>query len=283
MKQYLRSAKYWTRLKLLKFAFYFERKFTNNVFLEFKCNICGNTVISPVSIISQSESRSCYFCGSTRRFRSIVGILSQELFGKIIPLPNIKKNCISGIGMSDSNIYAKPLSKIFSYINTFYHQEPRLDITLIEKEMLNSVDFVISTECFEHVPTPIGQSFDNLFKILKKDGVCIFSVPYKNEGLTEEYFPELFDYKIVNKKGKMVLLNINKQGESKSFENLRFHGGPGSVLVMRLFSKPSLIENIENVGFVDIKMHDYNIPEFGILYQKNDNAILSMRKPKKEF
>lgn len=60
----------------------------------------------------------------------------------------------------------------------------------------------------------------------------------------EEHFPELFEYKIVTKKGNKVLINKTRQGKEQIFENLRFHSGPGETLEMRVFSRSSLLENI---------------------------------------
>lgn len=277
IKSFLRRT--WNRKLWLRFQI--DRKLFNREFYRFRCNICGNVSSSPLSVVKDRELPSCYFCGSNRRFRSIVAVLSNELVGKIISLPDFKESKhIIGIGLSDSGIYSKALSRIFSYKNTYYHKEPRLDITSIRKEMLDKADFVISSDVFEHVSPPIDRAFDNLFKILKKGGVCIFSVPYKNEGITEEYFLEIFEYTIKRKKGKKVLINKTRQGNEQVFENLRFHGGPGAALEMREFSKSSLLYNIEKAGFINIKLHDNSIPEFGVLIEEvAPSLIISMHKP----
>ncbi len=256
------------------------RELSNNLFYRFRCNICGKVSISPLPEVKYREGASCYNCGSNSRYRSIIAALSEEIFGEIIPLPDFKKSkSIVGIGMSDSSIYAKLLSKKFSYQNTYYHKEPRLDIMSLSKAMYNQADFVISSEIFEHVPPPVDLAFDNLFKILKKGGVCIFSVPYNNQGVTQEHFPELFEYKIVTRNESKVLINKTREGVEQIFENLCFHGGPGTTLEMRKFSKPSLLDNIEKAGFTKIKLHDNSIPDYGILLDEDsDSLTISMRK-----
>lgn len=265
---------------ILRIRFFITRKLSSEKYLRFSCNICGKESVSPLSVIKHREAQSCYHCGSNRRFRTIIAALSNELLGEIIPLPDFKESKqIFGIGLSDSDIYANPLSRIFSYENMYYHKNPRLDITTISKYFHNTADFIIASDVFEHIPPPIDIAFVNLHKILKNGGVCVFSVPYKNQGTTEEHFGELFDYKIITKKGKKVLINKTLQGDVQNFEKLRFHGGPGATLEMRLFSKPSLIKNIKKAGFTNIKLYNYAIPEFGILLDKNTpSLVISMRK-----
>jgi SAM-dependent methyltransferase len=151
----------------------------------------------------------------------------------------------------------------------------------VEESMMDRADFVISTDVFEHVPPPVDRAFENLFKIVKDGGVCIFSVPYKNEGETREHFPDLHEYELVKRNGKRTLVNKTRHGDEQIFDDLRFHGGPGSTLELRLFSRQSLLANIEKAGFEDVRLHDESIPEFGVLVEPNaPSLIISMRKPK---
>ncbi len=257
------------------------RNLSDDEFFRFRCNICGHESVSPLAVVKGREDPSCYSCGSHRRYRTIAAVLSQEFFGEIVPVPDFRPSRdIVGIGLSDSDIYARPLSKVFSYVNTYYHKEPRLDIMSVDEEMCERADFVISSDVFEHVPPPVDGAFENLFEILKPGGVCLFSVPFKNEGVTEEHFPDLFEYEIVTRNGDRVLVNRTRQGDEQVFENLRFHGGPGATLEMRKFSRQSLLDHIEEAGFVDIKFHGTSIPEYGVLVDEDATSlIMSMRKP----
>ena len=196
-------------------------------------------------------------------------------------MPEFRENkSITGYGMSDSDIYALPLSRKLSYTNTFYHKEPRLDITALSREIYREADFVISSDVFEHVPPPIDAAFDNLFKLLGSDGVCIFSVPYTNQGLTKEHFPDLYEYRIVKKNGKQTLINTTRSGDTQQFDDLHFHKGGGATLEMRMFSKPSLIDHFKRAGFTAVKFHQESIPEHGILVVKESpHLIISVRKP----
>jgi SAM-dependent methyltransferase len=206
--------------------------------------------------------------------------LSQELYGEIIPLVEFRKNKnYVGIGLSDTEIYARPLSLIFSYVNTYYHKDPKLDITSVPSKFINSADFVIASDVFEHIPPPIEKAFCNLYNVVKNGGVVIFSVPYINHGTTIEHFPEIFDYHITTEGGKKLLINKTRDGKIQRYENLRFHGGAGATLEMRIFSKPSLIKHIESAGFTDITVYDMSTPEFGILANEEGSSfVMSMRK-----
>ena len=185
---------------------------------------------------------------------------------------------VHGIGMSDSTVYAKRLEKKFSYINTFFHKDPFLDINNPDIKYMNSADFVISSDVFEHVPPPINIAFENLFNMLKDKGLVVFSVPYNTTGDTLEHYPDLNDFKIKQKHGEKILLNTTKNGETQVFKNLRFHGGCGETLELRVFSKPSLLELINNAGFKNIVIHDIDIQEYGIFHDSRQSRVITMRK-----
>jgi len=234
----------------------------------FQCNICGNINENiPIQIVRNREAQSCQQCRSSLRMRSVIYALSMELFGKNIILPDFPEDkSISGIGMSDWEGYAGLLSQKLAYINTYYHQEPKLDITQIESNQEHQYDFIISTDVFEHIPPPISTAFTNVRRLLKPNGVLIFTVPYKKEGVTEEHFPDLFDFRIVTHKEKSFLINVTKEGVEQVFDNLVFHGGEGFTLEMRMFSELSLREELEQAQFDYVKIYNDKVPEFGIIW-----------------
>lgn len=277
---YLKRLRRATTLRALSLKAHAIRKFTDTEFYEFRCNICGNCTSSPLLAVKNREIPSCFSCGSNKRFRSIVAALSTEIYGEIIPLKNfVRSKEIRGVGFSDADVYARGLSSVFSYENTYYHREPRLDITQIPSEMADTANFVIASDVFEHIPPPADIGFQNIFRMLKAEGVFIFSVPYNTAGATREHFPELFEYKIVTKKRKRVLINRTREGRIEHFDDLTFHGGPGSTLEMRVYSRDSLICDIRKAGFTEIKVWEHSIPEMGILNAINDSSfVFSMRK-----
>ena len=213
------------------------------------------------------------------RYRSIIAALSKELLGEVRPLTEFPTDkSIHGIGMSDASLYAHRLEKKFSYINTFYHKNPQLDITRPTDDMLSSADFIISSDVFEHVPPPVNIAFNNLIKILRQGGIVVFSVPYVDTGETIEHFPELHKYIITRRKGKKILINTTTGGETQIFSNLQFHGGCGQTLEMRSFSRKQLLGEIRNAGFKNIVIHNTDIPKFGIFHDSSQSRVITMRK-----
>lgn len=167
--------------------------------------------------------------------------------------------------MSDANIYAKILAEKFDYINSFYHQEPLLDVTKPDTKWLNQFDFVTSSDVMEHVAPPVDTAFAALRTLLKPNGYLILSVPYSLAPNTVEHFPNLHDYEITGSNTSRTLRNVTADGQVEIFTNLVFHGGDGATLEMRLFSEQGLVRALEKAGFTDIKIHSSNFPEFGII------------------
>lgn len=234
--------------------------------LDFVCNICACENTAQLTEIVSREIVTCRSCGSTLRFRSFVGALQERLTGRIEPLtksaPNKK---IKGIGMSDANVYANLLSEKFDYVNSFYHQEPHLDITNPDAKWLNKFDFVTNSDVMEHVAPPVSAAFSALRTLLKPNGYLVVSVPYSLAPNTVEHFPNLHDYEIIGSNALRTLRNVTEDGRVETFTNLVFHGGDGATLEMRLFSEQGLIRALVEAGFTDIKIHSSNFPEFGIV------------------
>ena len=234
--------------------------------LSYRCNICGHSCETPLHELGR-ETPSCQ-CGSTVRSRAILHLLSIELFGQSIALPEFpRRPNLHGWGMSDAG-YADLLAQKIDYINTYYDREPYFDITApLASEIKGTLDFLISSEVFEHVAPPVFHAFENAKELLKPNGVLIFTVPYTLEPQTKEHFPELYQYNLVMREGlSPILRNITIDGQEQFFDNLVFHGGVGSTLEMRVFSKDDLIDNLKRAGFKDIKICAEPYWEFGIYW-----------------
>src|SRR5262249_21054043 len=154
---------------------------------------------------------------------------------------------------SDSDIYALPFAEKFDYLNTFYHCEPRLDIADPPHSMEGRFDFLIASDVFEHVVPPISRAFANARKLLRPGGVFVFTVPFGTMPKTIEYYPDLFDFRIAKEEGEWTLHNRTADGRDQTFTNLVFHGGPGSTLEMRIFSRDGLEREFAQAGFKDIR------------------------------
>jgi SAM-dependent methyltransferase len=233
--------------------------------LTFCCNICGADNSLFAREITR-ESGACRVCGGVMRFRSIVAALTQRLFGKIEVLDKIApRHNIRGVGMSDNDVYADRFAEKFNYTNTYFHCEPLLDVMNLTEQWVGVNDFIISSDVLEHVAPPVQRAFDNLHRMLKPGGVLIFSVPFSLYEKTQEHFPNLFDYTIREAQpGNWVLRNITQDGEIEEFQNLVFHGGPGTTLEMRIFCLDALVTHFIAAGFIDFRVHSHPAYEHGI-------------------
>jgi len=234
--------------------------------VHFRCNICGGACSVPEAAL-QREVPSCTRCGSTVRTRAIVHLLTTELFGRSMTIRELpRRRDIGGIGLSDSENYAKRLSDRLGYTNTFFHQEPMLDITAAPEDLTRRFDFIIASDVFEHIAPPVSRAFVNVRRLLKPHGVFIFSVPYSLEPETREHFPELNDYRLIEVDGSWRLENRTADGRTQVFTDLIFHGGPGCTLEMRLFSRSGLLREFTSAGFAGVRIADEAQPAHGIVW-----------------
>lgn len=248
----------------------------------FTCNICGAVCKRPAAPPGR-EVPSCSSCGSTVRLRSLVALLSREIFGVELAIPDFPVlKAIRGFGMSDPPELAQRLAEKFEYSNTFYHQEPRLDIADPSPEHLREhsgrYDFILTSEVLEHVSPPVERAFVNLNRMLKPDGLLLLTVPYRLDGRTVEHFPELYEYSLAAPGGRTVLVNRRRDGSLEVFENLVFHGGDGSTLEMRVFTETSLKEIITAAGFTSVRIASEDVPEFGVLHGETWSLPMVGRK-----
>lgn len=246
--------------------------------VEFTCNICG-TSNRCAAIDFGRELKSCSACGSNVRTRAIVHMISRELFGCALALPDFPVlKGVRGIGISDSHDYASRLETRFTYTNTHYHKEPSLDIARVPETEFGKYDFLIASEVLEHVAPPVETAFNNAFRLLKPNGLFFFTVPYTLSGQTAEHFPELNDYGIAQLSTGMVLVNRTRDGQLQTFDNLVFHGGAGSTLEIRQFTEGDLRRHFQQAGFRDLQVYGENYLPFGILHHETWSLPMAARK-----
>ena len=242
----------------------FKYKFSNKN-IKFLCNICGKESEGAEIDVFDREKASCLYCGSNLRARTIVDILSNKLFGKSIVLVDFPVDkTIQGLGMSDWLGYADLLTLKFSYTNTYFHKDPTFDVTDITAEDREKYDFMIISEVLEHIDPPVMDGINNIYSLLKPNGICIITVPFMNFETTMEHYPGLYAYKIIANDGKQILVNTTKDGTVQTFGNLEFHGGGGATLEKRIFARRSLYGNLLGAGFADIEFGRPVKPQFGI-------------------
>ena len=244
---------------------------------KFVCNVCGALNERPSEAPSR-EAAGCA-CLSTVRIRGMVALLSQELFGTALAIPDFPAiKSVRGIGMSDPPVLASRLAEKLDYVNTFYHESPHLDVRHPDESDLGRYDFIISSEVMEHVPAPVEQAFANLCRMLKPAGFLVLTTPYGLSGRTIEHYPELHDYSLASPGGRTVLVNRRRDGTLEVFEDLTFHGGHGSTLEMRVFSEDTLRRALLEAGFCQVHIAAEDVPEYGVQYAESWSLPMIARK-----
>lgn len=247
--------------------------------LVFQCNVCGATCQFPLEKLDR-ETDSCARCRSTPRIRAIVDILARHLIGRSMPLPQFPDHApLRGIGLTDSENYASRLAEKFDYQNTYLHQEPQFDIIApLSSDRLGAYDFVIASEIFEHVPPPVSRAFENACRLLKPGGLFVMTVPYGTQQETVEHFPELNEFTISEADGTHILINRTRQGAVQRYDQLVFHGGPGSTLEMRIFSQPDLAQHFADAGFAEVTFYRDPVLRYGIDWPQSWSRPITARK-----
>jgi SAM-dependent methyltransferase len=233
--------------------------------IDFACNICGraNTAVG-----MHRELAPCAQCGSNARFRAMMVGLSLGLFGQVLPLPKmIADRGIRGWGCSDAEIYANRLVELFDYTNTFLHTEPRADIgDAATLEIFRGCQFILCSDVLEHVLVNPVDAIANMYDCLTPDGCLILSAPSYAMQASVEKYPTLRGFSVVAIGGRHAVVYETATGALGFDPDPVFHGGPGSVLEMRLFGHEALLREIRNVGFRRVDMVGDEAQPFGAVW-----------------
>ena len=209
-----------------------------------------------------------------------MSLLSRKLFGRSLPVSKWPARPeLRGAGMSDWHGYAEPLERLYDYKNTYYHKEPKLDIMSIRPEQKGSLDFLISSEVFEHIPPPVRQAFVNSYALLKPGGLFLLTVPYTHEGKTKEHFPEWHEARLEGQGDSRVLRNKTKDGREQVYKDLVFHGGDGFTLELRVFTLEDILQHLRAAGFIDIQVHYRPQYRWGIVHENLCSIPITAIKP----
>jgi len=231
----------------------------------FDCNICG--IRNELRSGDEREESSCCACGATLRYRSVALALSRAVFGLDLSLnefPCLKGVC--GLGISDSEIYARVLDHRFDYTNTFFHREPRFDLARPDERRFGQCDFVICSDVLEHVAAPIDAAFTTLARLLRPGGSLILTAPYAIGEPTREHFPEFCASGLADVGGRTVLVRRAGDGTYAVSDQLIFHRGQGATLEMRLFSEADLRSRLAAAGLANVRVMADGNREFGVVF-----------------
>jgi SAM-dependent methyltransferase len=121
--------------------------------------------------------------------------------------------------------------------------------------MVATLDFMISSDVFEHVVPPLLPALKNVRSLLKPDGVLVLTVPWGPGKTVIEHFPDLYEWEIVSRGGSQLLRNVTRSGVVQEFDQLVFHGGPGLALEVRRFGDEGLFDMLRQAGFSRVTVH----------------------------
>jgi SAM-dependent methyltransferase len=248
------------------------------------CSICGKILFF---MAMSREGNLCKNCGSYWRTRSVIDAIKFKYrFDNRIAFSDIKPDfSIKSLGMTDDTSITTSMPTKFMHTNSYYDQFPRVDLLKPTNDLHDCFDLVICTDVFEHIPNNIEKAFLNLYTIIKKNGLLVFSVPLvpvrnktydvnlepeKNElnQIHKEYYPKLTSWEHIK------VDNSIKWKDSKDEIHLNyepeFHGGDGLTLTFRLFSEDSVEAFLRSAGFRGVEVFvnpvsKRNIPD-GIIF-----------------
>ena len=255
--------------------------------IHFRCNICGQHNEADASSIHR-EMLLCRNCTSCARFRGIAKAVIGHIL-KMNPTLAVLSECssdssITGIGMSDSDVYAKELSRLFHYTNTFYHTDPYLDIASKTSSLsYRGLDFVICSDVLEHVEGPVDFAIANIFDMLIPGGHLILTVPYVEGFSSIEHYPHYHTAKILEIDGSYALINKRIDGQIELHRNPCFHGGPGSVLEMRIFGEGELMSMLRYHGFEVIEVLEPRDEAIGYIWSDEVENVLTRNRRNKSY
>jgi SAM-dependent methyltransferase len=195
--------------------------------------------------------------------------LSVALHAKPIILPDWPRRFeIRGLGLSDWSGMEEMLCEKISFVNTFFHRDPYLDIRNIPRDLEGRFDFVFSSEVFEHVDPPVERSFEGAFKLIKPGGALILSVPHYEREETIEHFPGASSYQVLERDGEWLVEAKDDQGVTTVYRDVVFHGGGGSTLEMRQMAAKAITKISLQTGFSESTPFDHDFPDHGIIWKR---------------
>ena len=231
----------------------------------FICSACLRPSFAP-NTKSGRETLNCRWCKSTSRERAVI----LEIHKSYVQMKARKPfRRLRILGVSDGYLTSTVLTKIYGkqYVNYHYHLDPKLDITEVSADLIWSADIISCSEVLEHVEPPIQKAFVGLYQLLRASGKLVLSVPHTDtNGKHVEHFPVMTGSRIFSRESGLVLEGRGNKGELLSFSDLTFHGGIGATLEYRIFSKNSLVQNLEAVGFKNLKSCSNNV-FFGVFWE----------------
>jgi hypothetical protein len=105
------------------------------------------------------------------------------------------------------------------------------------------------------------------------------TVPFALAADTVEHYPDLHDWTLEQANGAWRVVNRTADGRVQRFEAPVFHGGPGTTLEMRLFSRDALLRELDRAGFASVRLAVEPYLPFGIHWPEAWSVPIIARSP----
>lgn len=212
------------------------------------CNICGRDTEFVVQSENLRETVLCQMCGSSNRQRQLASVILNWLNSNLRPRYLALQDVVEDSDMAIYNTEAgKAIHNIFKnhpkYVcseyfgpgvesGAYFHGIMHQDLMTLSLES-ESIDLVISSDVFEHIPDPY-RGHQQIYRVLKKGGRHIFTVPfYQTECLDE------------------IRATLGSNGEVTYHMEPIFHGDPlreEGALVFTIFGLEMFVR-LAKIGF----------------------------------
>lgn len=273
------------KIPFLESKYYFILKFiqiphSSRVIIINFCSLCGKKSLILYDISQLGDSGYCIFCTANERNRALVEILKKILIIKLLWKKSDLKNQISRINLAKYSlktilktikleniviyepssigaIYNK-LKNYSKFIFSEYFPHPNLKKGQYFRNILfedlqdlsfddDYFDIIITQDVLEHVKNPY-LAFKEICRVLKPNGIHIFTVPIGHNERTFQYFDD---------KGKPL------------FNRVVFHNDP-------LRRRGAKVYTQFGTDIIEI-LNDFHFSSF-IFSNKKNSVIISIKK-----
>lgn len=213
------------------------------------------------------EEVICRRCGSTTRQRQLGLAFEAALHRRSTPLRIWNTECT---GVAHVLLAARFAQTQHEYIGTGYfgpeHASGEMVRGIRHEDLQRpsfedeTVDFVLSSDVFEHVPDPY-LAHRQVHRVLRPGGAHLFAVPFDENATADQ-----------------TRARLGEQGAIEHLLPPLYHSDPLSpdgVLVFTIFA-PEMLRKLEEIGF-EVEAHRLWNPLLGLL---GDNGLIFVaRKP----
>ena len=132
---------------------------------------------------------------------------------------------------------------------------------------------------FEHVPPPVERAFSSALRLLKPNGVLVFTVPYSLDPGTAEHFPAIGRIRArAGWRSNGASESIARR-QARCYRRRLFHVGcTGPAPELREFSEAGLRATVGAAGFSEFRIYSDDYPEFGIVQAEAWSLPMAARR-----